>query len=133
MSREKSQIEQDQVEKVKRIIRAHNYANPDETHEACQKLGIQVNRDALDRFSKKLFAVDNAPKTSLSPEKSSVKITPSASKTSPISTANNVLNSSDYINIEKRQNEISHELGALKIKEHELLQEFCALKAKMNH
>ncbi|GAB5380682.1 MAG: hypothetical protein Alis3KO_20140 [Aliiglaciecola sp.] len=55
---EKLKVEK--VELVKRVIRQNNYDQYEKTHRQCVELGLNINRQALDRFANKLELIDKA-------------------------------------------------------------------------
>lgn len=150
MFKDKLQVEK--IEKVKQIIRAHNYSNYERAHQDCQELGINVNRPALDRFADRLLITDKERKqkklepvrssTQLAPSEkelmaSSIQIQPKSQKKKAVKEATPANTSKttqlSYGDMQKRQSEITFELGELKIRENELLQELQALKAQNSH
>lgn len=150
MFKDKLQVEK--IEKVKQIIRAHNYSNYERAHQDCQELGINVNRPALDRFADRLLITDKErkqkklepvqPSTQLAPSEkelmaSSIQIQPKSKKKKAVKEATPANTSKttqlSYGDMQKRQSEITFELGELKIRENELLQELQALKAQNSH
>lgn len=50
----------EKVELVKRVIRQNNYDQYEKTHRQCVELGLNINRQALDRFANKLELIDKA-------------------------------------------------------------------------
>lgn len=75
----KDKIQVEKLERVKQIVRAHNYSNYERAHQDCQELGINVNRPALDRFADRLFETDKGRKhTKLTPVAASVQLAASA-------------------------------------------------------
>ncbi len=55
---EKLKVEK--VELVKRVIRQNNYDQYEKTFRQCSELGLNINRQALDRFANKLELIDKA-------------------------------------------------------------------------
>ena len=123
MFNKKLQVEK--VEMVKKIIRKYDYGNYAQTHKECVELGLNVNRPALDRFGEKLQMLDSQAKS-----KSKVMFDdevegkgPQGSielSNDPVASAGKSLNFSQF---SSRAEEITYELGALKIREAELLKD----------
>lgn len=115
-----------QVETVKQLIRQNHYKNYEYVLQLCIAKGIKVNRPALDNFAKRLARSDKEEKqtqTTLFGD----DIGFSADPDQQVLSFSQVTNRDDAL---RRQQQIAYELGALKIKEHELLQELQALKVK---
>mgnify|MGYP001177200032 FL=1 len=146
----------EKLETVKRLVRQNNYRDNDITYKQCQELGVTVNRVGLEIFARKLRAMDRAdeinahkeqsmaaqaeqnslPATSLSFEKSSYI---------PGAFEQNDSSSTQYYNVTplskaevhrkplpndptERKREITFELGTIKVREYELLQELNILE-----
>ena len=132
MFNKKLQVEK--VEMVKKIIRKYDYGNYEQTHKECVELGLNVNRPALDRFGEKLQMLDSQAKSKSkilfddepSPDKhqGSIELADDAVETAK--TAN-------YSQFASRADEITFELGALKIRESELLQELSNIRKKTSN
>lgn len=119
-----NKMKSEKVELVKRIIRLNNYRDYERTHSMCVDAGIHINRIALDRFADKLELIDKAEQAKA---KQQAKKRPSSSTTSNADMS--------YEQIKQREAEITFELGALRIKENELLKELASLsdRAKNKH
>lgn len=149
-----NKIKAEKVELVKQLIRKNNYRQFEKTHQQCTSLGITVNREALDRFAEKLEIIDKAQKARslrhyqhpavdeyLSPVSKQGRqqlIPPPLYSELERHSANNQVALSQvpiedmtYQQVKKRETEITFELGALKIKESELLQELNTLSARL--
>lgn len=149
-----NKIKAEKVELVKQLIRKNNYRQFEKTHQQCTSLGITVNREALDRFAEKLEIIDKAQKarslrhyqhpvadvhlsaSNRQARQSAVTAhlytdteTRSSSYQSGISPV--AVEDMTYEQVKKRETEITFELGALKIKESELLQELNNLSARL--
>lgn len=137
MFNKKLQVEK--VEMVKKIIRKYDYGNYEATHKECVELGLNVNRPALDRFGEKLQMLDSQAKSkskllfdeveSPSGQESiqlSDESTPSVDMSSNVSSGN-------YGQFGSRADEITFELGALRIRENELLKELCEIRKKTSN
>jgi len=147
----KGKLQIEKIEKVKQIIRAHNYSNYERAHQDCQELGINVNRPALDRFADRLLVTDKekkqkkldpvAPSLHFAPSEqqldaTSIEIKPQKTTKQTgkkVTKAMSNTSSLSYGDMQKRQNEITFELGELKIRESELLLELQALKTQKSH
>ncbi|MDF2180170.1 hypothetical protein P2G88_18095 [Aliiglaciecola sp. CAU 1673] len=115
-----------QVETVKQLIRENHYKNYDYVLQLCVAKGIKVNRPALDNFAKRLARMDKGE-----PQTTTLRYNDfDLSTSSPSSNVLNFPQVSSRADAMRRQQEIAYELGSLKIKEHELLQELQALKVK---
>lgn len=138
MFNKKLQVEK--VEMVKKIIRKYDYGNYEATHKECVELGLNVNRPALDRFGEKLQMLDSQAKSKSKllfdevdgdPEKeSSIQLSPEPSPS--MNLANNV-SPSEYGKFANRSDEITFELGALRIRENELLKELSEIRKKTSN
>ncbi|MCC2604039.1 hypothetical protein [Planctobacterium marinum] len=136
MFNKKLQVEK--VEMVKKIIRKYDYGNYEATHKECVELGLNVNRPALDRFGEKLQMLDSQAKSkskllfdeveSHSPTASAIEITKE-----PTIELSDQVTKSDYGRFASRSEEITFELGALRIRENELLTELSEIKKKTSN
>ena len=146
----------EKLETVKRLVRQNNYRDNDITYRQCQELGVSVNRVGLEIFARKLRAMDRADEinahkeqsmaaqaeqngtatTELSFEKSSYihgafkQSFSSATQYSNVTPLNKVearykTLSNDPI---ERKREITLELGTIRVREYELLQELNLLE-----
>ena len=149
-----NKIKAEKVELVKQLIRKNNYRQYEKTHQQCNSLGITVNRDALDRFAEKLELIDKAQQARSQrhyqhPSQDlpiSAPLYPTTKRTEasfqqqvPKSTQSTyrpgasviAVEDMTYEQVKKRETEITFELGALKIKESELLQELNSLSSRL--
>ncbi|NVK56740.1 MAG: hypothetical protein HWE26_14125 [Alteromonadaceae bacterium] len=145
----------EKLETVKKLVRANNYKNNDVTFKQCQKLGVTVNRVGLEMFARKLRSIDKADGTyqhddysktsdtdisgkALHFDKSSIQLAErhdSDPLTSPSTTVSNVthlktvepLHGPVAVDPIERKREITFELGTIKVREYELLQELNSL------
>ncbi|MDC8831093.1 hypothetical protein [Alteromonas gilva] len=145
----------EKLEAVKQLVRANNYQNNDITFKQCQKLGFTVNRVGLEVFARKLRAIDKADTpanpgafaqpqehshsgSTLSFEKSSIELAERRDSTpgnSSVSVASNItpINKAEIrrqpasVDPIERKREITFELGTIKVREYELLQELNSL------
>jgi hypothetical protein len=137
----------EKLEIVKRLIRKNDYNQYDKTHNECIELGLNVRRAALDKLADKLALLDKKTPPTLDFDKDPKHKTRTdevfgdeynldnkdfLQLDSEVSTRTQNTNVS-YEGMEKRQNEITFELGTLKIKEHALLTELSQLKHKNSH
>ncbi|MBE1301737.1 MAG: hypothetical protein GJ680_17755 [Alteromonadaceae bacterium] len=134
MFNKKLQVEK--VEMVKKIIRKYDYSNYEMTHKECVELGLNVNRPALDRFGEKLQQMDTKAKSKLNfdePEltaekpKGSIQLADDLASDLPQQQAGN------FQQFQDRASEITFELGALRIRENELLKELSSIKKKTSN
>jgi hypothetical protein len=135
----------EKVDVVKRLVRSHNYKEIERVYARCRELGIFVNKNALHRFSEKLEHIDKVKRHS----SSTLQIIDESTFSDPIMTTaskpqaktehtldvveTELLSDSTVIekpagrmspaDAKKREAEITFELGALKIREHALLEE----------
>lgn len=120
---------------VKKIIRKYDYGNYEQTHKECVELGLNVNRPALDRFGEKLQMLDSQAKSKsklLFDEEEPEMQKPQGS----IELANDAVDTAktaNYSQFASRADEITFELGALKIRESELLQELSNIRKKTSN
>lgn len=134
MFNKKLQVEK--VELVKKIIRKYDYSNFELTHKECIELGLKVNRPALDRFGEKLQQMDTKAKAKLDfddkeDDKGSIEIIPqTASEPSPNLPEST---SGSFTQFKNRADEITFELGSLRIRENELLSELSSIKKKTSN
>jgi len=136
MFNKKLQVEK--VEMVKKIIRKYDYGNYEATHKECVELGLNVNRPALDRFGEKLQMLDSQAKSKsklLFDEVDSHSPTPSSIELSkePAIELSDQVTKSDYGRFASRSEEITFELGALRIRENELLKELSEIKKRTSN
>jgi len=145
MFNKKLQVEK--VEMVKKIIRKYDYGNYEATHKECVELGLNVNRPALDRFGEKLQMLDSQAKskskvmldTDVPDEpgpKGVIEVDGSGPKGvidvgGPDQTV--AANTTNYSQFSSRADEITYELGALKIREAELLAELSRIRKKTSN
>ncbi|GGF57670.1 hypothetical protein [Alteromonas lipolytica] len=147
----------EKLETVKRLVRQNNYKNNDITFKQCQDLGVTVNRVGLEIFARKLRAMDRAeeinlykeqpmeqahtsvqPSATLSFEKSSVELGNYSEHYRARTQVSNVTHLSKAEVLRKplpndpaeRKREITFELGTIKVREHELLQELNSIEHK---
>lgn len=120
---------------VKKIIRKYDYGNYEQTHKECVELGLNVNRPALDRFVEKLQMLDSQAKS-----KSKILFDDDEGaadkQQGSIELANDAVTSAktaNYSQFASRAEEITFELGALKIRESELLQELSQIRKKTSN
>ena len=137
----------EKLETVKRLVRENNYKDNDITYKQCMALGVTVNRVGLEIFARKLRAIDKAEEinshkdmsmtnrssavSSSQTERSYIELSDYQSPARPYSIPSNVthLNRADSKRVEshvdptERKREITFELGTIKVREHELLQE----------
>ena len=141
----------EKLETVKRLVRQNNYRDNDITYKQCQELGVTVNRVGLEIFARKLRAMDRADEVNAYKERSmaaqaeqngSPATGLSFEKSSYISGTfeQNYSSSTQYSNVTplnkaevhrkplpndptERKREITFELGTIKVREYELLQE----------
>ncbi|MEC9259909.1 MAG: hypothetical protein VYD53_01075 [Pseudomonadota bacterium] len=146
----------EKLETVKRLVRQNNYRDNDITYKQCQELGVTVNRVGLEIFARKLRAMDRADEINAYKEQSMAAQaeqngTPSArlsfekSSYIPGAVGQNFSSSSQYANVTplnkaevhrkplpndptERKREITFELGTIKVREYELLQELNILE-----
>lgn len=137
MFNKKLQVEK--VEMVKKIIRKYDYGNYEATHKECVELGLNVNRPALDRFGEKLQMLDSQAKSKSkllldevesSSEQQAIQLSEDAVQ--PVDISPNV-SSSHYGQLGNRADEITYELGALRIRENELLKELSEIRKKTSN
>lgn len=147
MFNKKLQVEK--VEMVKKIIRDNDYANYAKAHRECVELGIKVNRPALDNFGKKLQQLDKAAKPKLefdAPPGEEIQLSEPTIKEEPTIieepttipdtayTSNKTkFDTMSFDDMKRREDEITFELGALKIKENELLVELSHIKKRASN
>lgn len=121
---------------VKKIIRKHDYCNYAQTHKECVELGLNVNRPALDRFGEKLQMLDSQAKSKskmmfeddpIEDHKPQGSIELSSK---PVTVGNS---GGGYSQFASRSDEIIFELGALKIREDELLKELSEIRKKTSN
>ena len=133
MFNKKLQVEK--VEMVKKIIRKYDYGNYAQTHKECVELGLNVNRPALDRFGEKLQMLDSQAKSKSKmffDEEVGEGKGPQGSIElgDPAESGGKNLNFSQFAS---RADEITYELGALKIREAELLKELSQIRKKTSN
>lgn len=107
---------------VKRFIRENNYRDYEKTHNQCIAAGISVNRPALDRFADKLELIDKAERNKLSFAESQ-QTSETAARVEDMT----------YEEVKQRETAITFELGALRIKENELLVELTSLSSRLKN
>lgn len=141
MFNKKLQVEK--VEMVKKIIRKYDYSNFEQTHKECVEMGLKVNRPALDRFGEKLQQMDNKARAQLEfdaqPEHTvdSIELAPDyygdehdlADRTPTTQSQSG----SGFTQFKDRSDEITFELGSLRIRENELLKELTSIKKKRSN
>lgn len=129
----------EKVEMVKKIVRDNNYSDYANAHRQCIELGINVNRPALDNFGKKLQKLDNAPRSQLNPNAPTLHQVSDGSNVEYIDRAKarrgemELAYDLDSLSSEaakQRESAITFELGELKIREHQLLQELALISEK---
>ncbi|MBR9794247.1 MAG: hypothetical protein GYB58_21135 [Gammaproteobacteria bacterium] len=146
----------EKLETVKRLVRQNNYRDNDITYKQCQELGVTVNRVGLEIFARKLRAMDRADEINAHKEQSMAAQaqqngSPSAglsfekSAYIPGTYEHNYSSSTQYSNVTplnkaevrrkplpndptERKREITFELGTIKVREYELLQELNILE-----
>lgn len=129
MFNKKLQVEK--VEMVKKIIRKYNYSDYASTHKECVELGLNVNRPALDRFGEKLQMLDSQAK---SKSKLMFEDTPEPPKQEgSIELSSDVPANGSYTQFTSRAEEITFELGALRIRENELLKELSQIRKRTSN
>ncbi len=133
MFNKKLQVEK--VEMVKKIIRKYDYGNYEQTHKECVELGLNVNRPALDRFGEKLQQMDTKAKSKLSFDEPTATVHEPAKPKGSIELAPNYPEAKKGGSFQQisRAQEITYELGALRIKENELLKELSAIRKKTSN
>lgn len=134
MFNKKLQVEK--VEMVKKIIRKYDYGNYEATHKECVELGLNVNRPALDRFGEKLQMLDSQAKSKsklLFDEVESPSQPPIELSKEPTIELSDQVTKSDYGRFGSRSEEITFELGALRIRENELLKELSEIRKKTSN
>ena len=133
MFNKKLQVEK--VEMVKKIIRKYDYGNYAQSHKECVELGLNVNRPALDRFGEKLQMLDSQAKSKsrmLFDDDEAAASKPQGSielSSDPVGESK----SGGYSQFASRSDEITFELGALKIREDELLRELIQIRKKTSN
>lgn len=133
MFNKKLQVEK--VEMVKKIIRKYDYGNYAQSHKECVELGLNVNRPALDRFGEKLQMLDSQAKSKSrmmfdNDEPEAIKPQGSIELSDdPVSEAR----SGSYSQFASRADEITYELGALRIREDELLKELSQIRKRTSN
>ena len=122
MFNKKLQVEK--VEMVKKIIRKYDYSDYERTHKECVELGLNVNRPALDRFGEKLQMLDSQAK---SREEFTLEDAPVNESQEPVKLVSEPLTDTNtngkHSQFASRADEITFELGVLKIREAELMEE----------
>lgn len=146
----------EKLETVKRLVRQNNYRDNDITYKQCQELGVTVNRVGLEIFARKLRAMDRADEINAHKEQSmAAQAEQNGSPSSglafekssyiPGSFEQNYSSSAQYSNVTplnkaeihrkplpndptERKREITFELGTIKVREYELLQELNILE-----
>ena len=146
----------EKLETVKRLVRQNNYRDNDITYKQCQELGVTVNRVGLEIFARKLRAMDRADEINAHKEQSmaaqaeqngnpSSGLAFEKSSYIPGSFEQNYSSSGQYSNVTplnkaeihrkplpndptERKREITFELGTIKVREYELLQELNILE-----
>ncbi|PRO73399.1 hypothetical protein C6Y40_11740 [Alteromonas alba] len=146
----------EKLETVKRLVRQNNYRENDITYKQCQELGVTVNRVGLEIFARKLRAMDRADEINAHKEQSmaaqaeqngnpSSGLAFEKSSYIPGSFEQNYSSSAQYSNVTplnkaeihrkplpndptERKREITFELGTIKVREYELLQELNILE-----
>lgn len=146
----------EKLETVKRLVRQNNYKNNDITYKQCLELGVTVNRVGLEIFARKLRAMDRAEEVNahkefsmarqagtgpvhsrtFSFEKSSVELGSYSEHYRADSQPSNVthLNKAEIrrkplaTDPTERKREITFELGTIRVREYELLQELNILE-----
>lgn len=138
MFNKKLQVEK--VEMVKKIIRKYDYSNFEQTHKECVEMGLKVNRPALDRFGERLQQMDNKAKAQLefddAPEETggAIELAPDYPvDNTPLADRTPTSMDSTYTQFKDRADEITFELGSLRIKENELLKELSSIKKKLSN
>ena len=127
----------EKIDIVKRLVRANNYQHCDNTFKQCIELGIHVNREALERFSAKLELIDNAERQKARRNQQQ-KLTHPAPLTNPLTQPVKpgkpvpAQSRMSYDEIKQREAEITFELGTMKIREHQLLEELNSLSGKLD-
>ena len=150
----------EKLETVKSLVRANNYKNNDVTYKQCLEMGVSVNRVGLEIFARKLRAMDRAEEIEAHKNQSmqSSHSSPLQSERmmdfekSSIEYGSGIQLSSDEGNVgfgkvtniasietrrqmpgyspTERKKEITFELGTIKVREYELLQELNMLIAE---
>lgn len=153
----------EKLETVKSLVRANNYKNNDVTYKQCLDMGVSVNRVGLEIFARKLRAMDRAEEieahknhsmqysqsqrlhgeSMLSFEKSSIEYgsgyqRPSSGTVAELKKVSNIANLESRRKMpgyspSERKKEITFELGSIKVREYELLQELNLLIAEESH
>lgn len=133
MFNKKLQVEK--VEMVKKIIRKYNYDDYASSHKECVELGLNVNRPALDRFGEKLQMMDSQAKSKekLLFDDAPETHAPADRHQGSIQLSDDVTAKSNYTQFASRADEITFELGALRIKENELLKELSIIRKKTSN
>lgn len=150
----------EKLETVKSLVRANNYKNNDVTYKQCLDMGVSVNRVGLEIFARKLRAMDraeeieahknhsmqnshsvgNRSESMMTFEKSSIEFGSGFQRTSKNS-ANELGTVTHIAELEsrrkahgftpsERKKEITLELGTIRVREYELLQELNLLIAE---
>lgn len=118
----------EKVELVKKLIRSNNYNNHDTTLQMCLDAGINVNMPALVRFADKLALLDNIDKPQLDFDEE-----PNQNLLRGIQSGGFAKQNLGYDEVKRREQEITFELGALRIREHELLNELQSLSTSLKN
>ncbi|BDX06570.1 hypothetical protein [Planctobacterium marinum] len=138
MFNKKLQVEK--VEMVKKIIRKYDYGNYEATHKECVELGLNVNRPALDRLGEKLQMLDSQAKSkskllfdevdASDDKEPAIQLSPEPPTAMDVSSN---VSSGEYGQFSNRADEITYELGALRIRENELLKELSVIRKKTSN
>ncbi|XOV77996.1 MAG: hypothetical protein ACFHVJ_13715 [Aestuariibacter sp.] len=148
MFNKKLQVEK--VEMVKKIIRKYDYSNFEQTHKECVEMGLKVNRPALDRLGERLQQLDNKAKAKLEfdehhDDSPGIELSPdyhsdeptiiTETQEAPQAAPQPVLQptTTDFKQFKDRADEITFELGSLRIRENELLTELSSIKKKRSN
>ncbi len=150
----------EKLETVKSLVRANNYKNNDVTYKQCLDMGVSVNRVGLEIFARKLRAMDraeeieahknqsmqnshsagNRSESMMTFEKSSIEFG-SGFQRSPKNSTKELGKVTHIAELEsrrkahgftpsERKKEITLELGTIRVREYELLQELNLLIAE---
>lgn len=131
---------------VKKIIRKYDYSNFEQTHKECIEMGLKVNRPALDRFGERLQQLDNKAKATLEfddhedTRHETIELSPDYHNGTPSGTPSGTTfqdshteGNKDFTQFKDRADEITYELGSLRIRENELLKELSTIKKKLSN
>ena len=106
------------IEKIKNLIRQNNYRNSEKTYQQCSDYGINVNLNALSRFTEKLELLDRTVRTRRFEQLHLEK--------------NISISSMTYEQVKHRETEITFELGELRVKEIKLMEELNQLSKMLD-